>query len=115
MNSIDEVGIVYGSGNKIMAWHNEIKDNLPVVLNKRKDYITSFFFDGKDLFDAGYKGVVRNSVTDEIVNNSFFNLDSPIYSLGFIEGDFFALREIGGLPFLHNLNNRRVFPIDKKS
>jgi len=98
-----EFGIVYGSQNKVLAFHTDM--DKPVLLTERIDkeergggHVTSLAFDKskKELYDAaGYEGVVRNTLTGEKVYSFNPEKNCAIHSLCFYNGNLVALQQIG--------------------
>lgn len=107
-----EYGLVYGSKNEIRAWHSDMEE--PIILATRHEsdeygsHITSLAFNEGTLFDAGYGGVVRETLSGEIIGETGGKAsESPLFGIGFLEGRLVALRHEEG--FLTRDKDYRVY------
>lgn len=90
-------GIVYGSGNNVLAWHEGLPG--PVLLASRfngkgvEKHVTTIAYRDGNLFDAGHEGMVRNTLTGESVG---IPGNGPIFALDFLGGELIAARHVEG-------------------
>ena len=93
-----EIGLVYGSRNSIMAWHVDMKE--PKVLATRNDpdnhgnHITSLAFKNGILYDAGYGGLVRETISGKVLGNNYSGEPHKllVFGLDFLGNDLVALK-----------------------
>lgn len=92
-----EYGLIYGSKNNVMAWHIDLKN--PIVLATRNDsgenrsHVTSLAFRDGKLYDAGYGGIVRETLTNRVIGGiPKTKEESPIFGIGFLNSKLVALR-----------------------
>ncbi len=92
LKTLDTHGLVYGSHNKAFMWHPGLKK--PVLLATRNNHITSFAYGSGILFDGGYDGVVRETISSEVVTAHVAkNKHDPIFGLGILHEELVSLRE----------------------
>lgn len=94
-----EYALVFGSGNNILAWHIDLKK--PIILATRTPsdaymaHINTITLHKGILYDAGYEGEVRETLSGKIIgltpNNPSY---SPIFGISSYKGRLIALRHI---------------------
>lgn len=95
-----EIGLVYGSGNGIMAWHVDMKKPKALAIrndsNNHRSHITSLAFKDGKLYDAGYGGLVRETISGDILGNNYSGKPHklPVFGLDFLGDDLVALKHV---------------------
>lgn len=102
---LSDYGIIYGSKNKILAWHPGL-DNAVLLAERNSDpdflsRVTSIAYIDGQLYDACLGEGIRNTLTNEPIGTHFNHVNnrnlSPIAGIGEFNGRMIALRHVPDL------------------
>lgn len=111
--NLSDLGIVYGSVNEVKAWHSGMKEpttisKISTLPERSSGHINCLTYGGGVLYDAGYSGGIRETLSGRKVSKM-----KMIFGLGSYKGKLVALGQVEdpNVVYLQDINEKRSIAV----